>query len=259
MMRGSCRKSSCVCSITGAARGTPTLPITISKAITAPMTTIASIHALMLGGNLICSSRIHRKDVSGWDRCESEGLHTRMQKSICVQRPGPSYENARRHDLAGAPSSSGGESSLRADMIFGMDRGRSSGPRRPRACLGGCYPSSRSAFLPSRLTSPGLIPGPTNSFPDTSATASASSPSFTGTLLRTNSMAPSLSDSYARKFRTIRGFPSESKVVTRMFHPAGILMRRNCRRSMTCLIQTDLVRHRGLIIPGLSPNESNAD
>jgi hypothetical protein len=123
----------------------------------------------------------------------------------------------------------------------------------------GCYPSSRSAFLPSRLTSPGLIPGPTNSFPDTSATASASSPSFTGTLLRTNSMAPSLSDSYARKFRTIRGFPSESKVVTRMFHPAGILMRRNCRRSMTCLIQTDLVRHRGLIIPGLSPNESNAD
>src|SRR6185503_12398540 len=103
------------------------------------------------------------------------------------------------------------------------------------------------------------IPGPTNSFPDTSATASASSPSFTGTLLRTNSMARSLSDSYARKFRTIRGFPSESKVVTRMFHPAGILMRHNCRRSMTCLIQTDLVRHRGLIIPGLSPNESNAD
>ncbi len=123
----------------------------------------------------------------------------------------------------------------------------------------GCYPSSRSGFLLCRLTSPGLIPGPTNSFPDTSATASASSPSFTGTLLRTNSMAPSLSDSYARKFRTIRGFPSESKVVTRMFHPAGILMRRNCRRSMTCLIQTDLVRHRGLIIPGLSPNESNAD
>ena len=27
-----------------------------------------------------------------------------MQKSICVQRPGPSYENVRRHDLAGAPS-----------------------------------------------------------------------------------------------------------------------------------------------------------
>jgi hypothetical protein len=47
-------------------------------------------------------------------------------------------------------------------------------------------------------------------------------------------MALSLSDSYARKFRTIRGFPSESKVVTRMFHPAGILgtMRRHCRRSM---------------------------
>jgi hypothetical protein len=105
----------------------------------------------------------------------------------------------------------------------------------------GCYPSSRSTFLLSRLTSPGLIPGPTNSFPDTSATASASSPSFTGTLLRTNSMALSLSDSYARKFRTIRGFPSESKVVTRMFHPAGILgtMRPYCRRSMACLIQTD--------------------
>ena len=55
------------------------------------------------------------------------------------------------------------------------------------------------------------------------------------------------------------GFPRGSKVVTRMFHPAGILMRRNCRRSMTCLIQTDLVRHRGLIIPGLSLNKSNAD
>lgn len=54
-------------------------------------------------------------------------------------------------------------------------------------------------------------------------------------------------------------YPSESRVVTRMFHPAGILMRRNCRRSMSYLIQTDLVRHRGLIIPGLSPNESNAD
>ena len=54
-------------------------------------------------------------------------------------------------------------------------------------------------------------------------------------------------------------YPSELKVVTRMFHPAGILMRRNCRRSMSYLIQTDLVRHRGLIIPGLSPNESNAD
>jgi hypothetical protein len=36
-------------------------------------------------------------------------------------------------------------------------------------------------------------------------------------------MAVSLSASYARKFRTIRGFPSESKLVTRMFHPAGIL------------------------------------
>jgi hypothetical protein len=43
------------------------------------------------------------------------------------------------------------------------------------------------------------------------------------TLLRTNSMALSSSGSYARKFRTIRGFPSESKVVTRMFHPAGIV------------------------------------
>ena len=32
-----------------------------------------------------------------------------------------------------------------------------------------------------------------------------------------------LSGSYARKFRTIRGFPSESNVVTLIFHPAGIL------------------------------------
>jgi hypothetical protein len=64
---------------------------------------------------------------------------------------------------------------------------------------------------------------PRNPLPDTSAMASASSPSVTGTLLRTNSMALSLSDSYARKFRTIRGRPSESKVVTLMFHPAGIL------------------------------------
>ena len=47
-------------------------------------------------------------------------------------------------------------------------------------------------------------------------------------------MALSSSGSYARKFRTIRGFPSESKVVTLMFHPAGILgnMRRHGRRSM---------------------------
>jgi hypothetical protein len=40
---------------------------------------------------------------------------------------------------------------------------------------------------------------------------------------KANSIAPSLSDSYEKKIRTIRGFPSESKVVTRMFHPAGIL------------------------------------
>ena len=31
-------------------------------------------------------------------------------------------------------------------------RGEAPGPRRPRACLGGCYPSSRSAFLPSRTS-----------------------------------------------------------------------------------------------------------
>ena len=113
-------------------------------------------------------------------------------------------------------------------MLVGHDKNMPPNPK-------GGYPSSRSASLLCRLTSPGLIPGPTNSFPVTSATASASSPSFTGTLLRTNSMAFSLSDSYARKFRTIRGFPSELKLVTRMFHPAGILgtMRRNYRRSMT--------------------------
>ena len=85
------------------------------------------------------------------------------------------------------------------------------------------YPSSRSGFLLIRLTSPGLIPVPRNPLPATSATASASSPSVTGTLLRTNSMALALSGSYARKFRTIRGFPSESNVVTLIFHPAGIL------------------------------------
>jgi hypothetical protein len=90
------------------------------------------------------------------------------------------------------------------------------------------YSSSGSAFLICRLTSPGLIPGRTNSFPMTSATASASSPSFTGALLRTSSIALSLSGSYARKFRTIRGFPSESKVVTRMFHPAGIVFPNRC-------------------------------
>ena len=96
------------------------------------------------------------------------------------------------------------------------------------------YASSKSDFLLRRLTSPGLIPGPTNSFPVTSATASASSPSLTGTLLRTNSMAASLSASYARKFRTIQGFPSASNLVTRMFHPAGILgnMRPKCCSSM---------------------------
>jgi len=41
--------------------------------------------------------------------------------------------------------------------------------------------------------------------------------------LRTNSLALSLSASYARKFRTIPGFPSKSKVVTRTFQPAAIL------------------------------------
>jgi hypothetical protein len=101
------------------------------------------------------------------------------------------------------------------------------------------YSSSGSVFLLCRLTSPGLIPGPTNSFPVTSATASASSPSFTGTLLRTNSMALSLTGSYARKFRTIRGFPSESKVVTRMFHPAGIVSP-NCYPARHCYAKLEL-------------------
>jgi hypothetical protein len=73
-----------------------------------------------------------------------------------------------------------------------------------------------------RLTSPGRIPGPKNLFPLTSATASASCPSLTGTLLRTNSMAASYTASFARKVRTIPGFPAASKLVTRMFHPAGI-------------------------------------
>jgi hypothetical protein len=140
-----------------------------------------------------------------------------------------------------------------------MDRGRGSG----RQAASG-MPRRLLPLVKVRLfTKPPYVAGPhpwADKFvPRHLSDGFGQSPSFTGTLLRTNSMAPSLSDSYARKFRTIRGFPSESKVVTRMFHPAGILMRRNCRRSMTCLIQTDLVRHRGLIIPGLSPNESNAD
>ena len=140
-----------------------------------------------------------------------------------------------------------------------MDRGRGSGPQ---AASG--MPRRLLPLVKVRLfTKPPYVAGPhpwADKFvPRHLSDGFGQSPSFTGTLLRTNSMAPSLLDSYARKFRTIRGFPSESKVVTRMFHPAGILMRRNCRRSMTCLIQTDLVRHRGLIIPGLSPNESNAD
>src|SRR6266446_5500192 len=59
--------------------------------------------------------------------------------------------------------------------------------------------------------------------PATSITASASSPSFTGTLLRTNWTAFSLSASYTRKYRTLPGFPSKSKVVTRTFQPAAIL------------------------------------
>src|SRR5712672_1154744 len=103
------------------------------------------------------------------------------------------------------------------------------------------YSSSGSALILCRLTSPGLIPGPTNWFSVTSATASASSPSFTGTLFRTNSTALSSSASYARKFRTTRGFPSESKVVTRTFHPAGILrtLRRNRRWSTPCLLPAD--------------------
>ena len=102
------------------------------------------------------------------------------------------------------------------------------------------YASSKSDFLLRRLTSPGLIPGPTNSFPLTSATASASSPSLTGTLLRTNSMAVSLSASYARKFRTIRGFPSESKLVTE----CSILLAFYSRKIRLCpagAAETDLI------------------
>jgi hypothetical protein len=83
--------------------------------------------------------------------------------------------------------------------------------------------SSSSVCWVRRRTSPGLIPAPANTVPATSATASASSPSCTGTLFRTNSTARCLSASYARKFRTKHGFPSESKVVTRTFQPAGIL------------------------------------
>jgi hypothetical protein len=40
-------------------------------------------------------------------------------------------------------------------------------------------------------------------------------------LFRPNDLGASVGDSTA--FRTIRGFPSASKLVTRMFHPAGIL------------------------------------
>jgi hypothetical protein len=65
-------------------------------------------------------------------------------------------------------------------------------------------------------------------------------PSFTGTLLRTNSMALSLSGSYARKFRTIRGSPSESKVVTRMFHPAGIVSPNRCTPRAICYAKLKL-------------------
>jgi hypothetical protein len=67
---------------------------------------------------------------------------------------------------------------------------RGAGNRRTTPCgqrrRAASYSSSGSAFLICRLTSPGLIPGPTNWFPVTSATASASSPSFKGTLLRTS-------------------------------------------------------------------------
>jgi hypothetical protein len=94
---------------------------------------------------------------------------------------------------------------------------------RPEPDAGQQVQSSSSVCWVSRRMSPGLIPGPANTFPATSATASASSPSCTGTLFRTNSTARCLSASYARKFRTKHGFPSESKVVTRTFQPAGIL------------------------------------
>src|SRR3954452_10971242 len=55
---------------------------------------------------------------------------------------------------------------------------RGAGNRRTTPCgqrrRSASYSSSGSAFLICRLTSPGLIPGPTNWFPVTSATASAS-------------------------------------------------------------------------------------
>src|SRR5215831_5219806 len=41
-------------------------------------------------------------------------------------------------------------------------------------------------------------------------------------------MALSLSGSYARKYRTIPGLPSESKVVTLTFQPAAICAPRTC-------------------------------
>ena len=102
----------------------------------------------------------------------------------------------------------------------------------------GNYTSSKSDFLPSRLTSPGLIPGPTNSFPDTSATASASSPSFTGTLLRTNSMALSLSDSICKKIshdsRVSLGIESRDPDVPSCWHSRHYAPQLSLG-SMTCL------------------------
>ena len=72
------------------------------------------------------------------------------------------------------------------------------------------------------LTSPGVILRSNDSLAAASATASACSPSRTGIRLRTSSTALALSGSYARKLRTFPGFPSASKLVTRMFHPAAI-------------------------------------
>ena len=82
---------------------------------------------------------------------------------------------------------------------FGMDRGEAPETRWPEACLGGCYPLSRSAFLPSRRCGP--HPWADKFVPRHLSDGFGQFPFVYGVLLRTNSMA-----SFLIGFGTVRKF-----------------------------------------------------
>jgi hypothetical protein len=90
------------------------------------------------------------------------------------------------------------------------------------ALIAAVIPRQRlSDFLPTRLTSPGLILGRQIHFRSLPQQLRPI-PFGYGNSFANRLDGGFSSASYARKFRTIRSFPSESKLVTRWFHPAGM-------------------------------------